>query len=194
MIGRDAVITALKAMNKPLEWGSPDTAQIYATSLWGENDRGVIILSGSAIEEVLEREIKKLMPQLNSDERAYLFDYNGPIGTFSSKIRMANALGIISRQIYRKIDLIREMRNSCAHSRQPLTFQSQPIFDAVMCLVHDLRMALPTQGDNDGTRKTFMTACLLIMMVALQMPIEEAHKKLREGLAKHKPSSDKPAE
>lgn len=194
MKGREAVITALKAMNKPLEWGSLDSAHIYATSLWSENDRGVIILSGSAIEELLEREIRKLMPQLNSDERSYLFDFNGPIGTFSSKIRMANALGIISRQIYRKIDLIREMRNSCAHSRQPLTFQSPPIFDAVVCLVHDLRMTLPAREDNDGTRKTFVTACLLIMMVALQMPIEEAHKQLRETLAKHKPSPDTPAE
>jgi len=195
MKGRDAVTTALKAMSKPVDLEAKDAIATYVNNLWNENDRGVIILNGSAIEEILEDQIRRLMPQLNSDERSYLFDFNGPIGTFSSKIRMANALGIISRQIYRKIDLVREMRNTCAHARQPISFQAEPIFDAVVCLVHDLRFTLPKPDDNDGIRKTFMVACLFLMMVSLGMPLEDAHSILRKGIAKHKPASpDTPAE
>lgn len=189
MIGRDAVMAALKGMSKPVDWESPEAIGAFSDSLWNENDRGVIILNGSTMELLLEREIKRRMTHLNGEELTYLFGFNGPVGTFSSKIRMANALGLISRQIYRKMDLVREMRNACAHSREPISFLSKPILAAVLCLVHDLRFTPPNGDDNDSVRKTFMVACILLMIAVLSGSIVTAHEMLREILGQGKATS-----
>lgn len=175
-LGRDAVITALKALTKAPDWDTPEGTAAFTKSLWGENDRGAIILSASSIELTLERQIKRQMPHLNSEERSYLFDFNGPVGTFSSKIRIANAIGIIGRQIYRKIDLVREMRNACAHSREPISFQTPAIYNAVICLTHDLRMTPPDKDDNGSIRNIFIIATLYLGIAATGTSPDVSHQ------------------
>jgi hypothetical protein len=50
------------------------------------------------------------------------FDYDGPMGTFASRIAVAYALGIFGPQTRHDLDLIRHLRNQFAHCRNPLSF------------------------------------------------------------------------
>ena len=195
MIGREKVIRDLKAMSKPIDWLSPDAVEGYIASLNGENDRGTIILQGSTLELLLDAAVKRQMPHLNKDESERLFGFNGPISSFSNKIRIANALGIISRQIALKFDLIREMRNACAHSREPVSFQSHQIFNSVVCLVHDMRLHIPAKDDHEGIRTSFLVMGLLLMATVSKGSVNEGHAILTALIKSEREASpDTPAE
>lgn len=86
------------------------------------------------LEEFLVERIKRLMPGINSEESARLFSYEGPIGSFSNRIRMAQALGVIDRTTRRKFEMIKEIRNVAAHCHARLTFGTPEIRDAVASL------------------------------------------------------------
>jgi len=48
---------------------------------------------------------------------------------------MAYAMGIIDKAYRKKIDLIREIRNACAHARFPLSMEKQVLRDACKALL-----------------------------------------------------------
>lgn len=61
---------------------------------------------------------------------ARLFDGYGPLGSFSAKIDIAYALGIITEQIFNDLKTIKDIRNEFAHPKELefLTFSSPDIF------------------------------------------------------------------
>ncbi|GBQ69292.1 hypothetical protein AA103196_2170 [Ameyamaea chiangmaiensis NBRC 103196] len=64
---------------------------------------------------LLERSIKSfLLPGSPADD---LIDgFNAPLGTFSAKIKMARALGIITQEEARYTDVMRKIRNIFSHT------------------------------------------------------------------------------
>jgi DNA-binding MltR family transcriptional regulator len=52
-----------------------------------------------------------------------LFEVYAPFSTFSAKINVSCALGLISLQKQRTLDLIRKLRNDFAHERKVVSFQ-----------------------------------------------------------------------
>jgi hypothetical protein len=128
--GREEAIRALKLHSKPLA-GNLD-ADALLTSVDGETDRGAVIILATVVEDALASKIKSKMGSLNADEMARLFGPDGPLGSFSALIRMGQALGIIDRPLYRVCDIIREMRNACAHSRRPISFDDDVLKNALL--------------------------------------------------------------
>ena len=122
--GREAAVRALKKFARA-NWIEVDES--FGDTLANETDRGVIILTATAVEDVLEYALQARMVDLNSDERARIFDADAPLGSFSARIRMAHALGIIDREQRAMCDLIRDMRNACAHSRRALSFRNKEL-------------------------------------------------------------------
>jgi hypothetical protein len=53
-----------------------------------------------------------------------LFGSNGPISTFSQKIKMAEAMRIIGPDTRSNLDYIREIRNAFAHTHRDITFDT----------------------------------------------------------------------
>ena len=96
-----------------------------------ESDRTSIILSAAMNERHLVERLSECLAGANSDEKNRLFAFEGPLGSFSNRIRMAQALEIIDRQTRRYLDLIREMRNAAAHAHPSLTFATPEIRSAV---------------------------------------------------------------
>lgn len=99
-----------------------------------ESDRSTLILHAALIEAMLVDMLKQHMPGLNSDEQKELFDFEGPIGSFSNRIRMAHALGLISRSDRKKCDLLRVMRNVCVHSHERITFRTPAVMAGIASL------------------------------------------------------------
>lgn len=125
--GLRAVLRALKRRTKGLD----DEAVDAVVEAWrGESDRGAIILAATTLEDRLQAAILGKMVNLNSDETSRLFGPDAPLGTFSAKIRLAQALGILERQEARAVDILREMRNACAHCRGDISFKQAELTNA----------------------------------------------------------------
>lgn len=75
--------------------------------------RSSIITAAALIDSMLGKVIEKyLIDDADTDE---LFSHQGCLGTFSSKIQLAYALGLISKELHDDINLFRKIRNRCAH-------------------------------------------------------------------------------
>ena len=86
----------------------------FRSSLDRETDRGCALLAVSYLEEELKVLLKKCLVE-RPDVNKYIFSYNGPLGTFSSKIEMAFFLGKISNEVKKELHLLRKIRNDYHH-------------------------------------------------------------------------------
>jgi hypothetical protein len=131
-MSHESVIASLKKLIKQdLISVAP---QDHAHHVMNESDRASIILCASVVEDMLVHRLQVLMPSINSDERDRLFNFEGPCGSFSNRIRMAQALSIIDRPTRKQIDIIKEMRNVAAHSHAPVDFGTPEIKEAAAAL------------------------------------------------------------
>jgi len=87
------------------------------------SDRATAVMFGSFVEVALERLLASVMrSDLNSKDKRQLFEYEGAVGSFSSKTIMAYALKLIGSTTRSDLDWIRLLRNAFAHSRMPFDF------------------------------------------------------------------------
>lgn len=135
MASEPAYLLALKAYSKS-RYGTADDVKSILDDFTNESDRGAVMLAATGVEDMLEYEILKRLPVLQTDNaaRKQMFEQDGPISSFSLKIKMAYALGIIDKDYRKRIDLIREIRNACAHCRKPISL-AVPEFQAVVKVV-----------------------------------------------------------
>ncbi|MFY8097859.1 MAG: MltR family transcriptional regulator [Flavobacterium sp.] len=98
-----------------------------------ESDRGCCLMAVSFIENEIEILISQ---KLVGSEKFIknLFEFNGPLGTFSSKIKMAFALGFISKSTMDNLELIRKVRNDFGHTYEPINFDTENIRQRIMQL------------------------------------------------------------
>jgi DNA-binding MltR family transcriptional regulator len=98
-----------------------------------ESDRGCCLMAVSFIENELEILISQ---KLVGSEKFIknLFEFNGPLGTFSSKIKMAYSLGFISKSTMNDLELIRKVRNDFGHTYEPINFDTENIKQRIMQL------------------------------------------------------------
>lgn len=75
--------------------------------------RSSIITSACLMETMLQKIIEKRFIKGFNEE---MFSNNGCVSTFSSKIDLAFAIGIISKEVRDDMDIFRRIRNDCAHS------------------------------------------------------------------------------
>jgi hypothetical protein len=78
-----------------------------------ESDRAAAILAASYLDSYLEECIKFFLVDDPYIEK--LFKGTSPLSTFSSRIDMAFALGLITEEIKKNLDYIRKIRNHFAH-------------------------------------------------------------------------------
>ncbi len=88
---------------------------------------GVALAGAAIIEQGLERVLLSRMRKLNRAKRDRLFEGYGPLSTFSAKIDVAFALGLIDPGIYDRLTVVRKVRNKFAHSVSTLGFDSPEI-------------------------------------------------------------------
>ena len=139
MVTHPAYISNLKKHARA-RYNHTDDLTEAASDFSNESDRGAIILAATTIEDKLEYEILERLPGLKNDEptRKRMFEQDGQIATFSKKIEMAYALGIIDKDYRKKIDVIREIRNACAHSRKPISLQNNVLWAACEAVILDI--------------------------------------------------------
>ena len=90
------------------------------------NDRMVVLLLGALVERELAAAIKSRMARLTKQELKQLFD-PGPLNSFDAKIKIARALAIIGRGGFVDLDIIRQIRNICAHAIHEVSFKTATV-------------------------------------------------------------------
>lgn len=125
-----------------------------------ESDRGAVLTAGSYLDERLGEIISAFL--IESRDAAELIDgFNAPLGTFSSRIKAAFAMGLIQKNEYEELNTIRKIRNEFGHSWKGVSFESQNIKD----LCKNLPWLGPAElesSSNERVRFNFAVAILLI--------------------------------
>jgi DNA-binding MltR family transcriptional regulator len=102
----------------------------FATALIGQRRRthaGIVMAAGAIFDAQLETALRHAMRPLSKQLCKRVFDSFGPLSTFSNKIVMAHAIGIVSAPIYARLEHLRKLRNAFAHSPDLLHFGSPEI-------------------------------------------------------------------
>lgn len=111
--------------------GSRSVSDLFALESelsYGLSDRAVAVLLGAMVEDTLRIWLLSHMrDDLSADEHNRLFGPDGASGTFSNKIMLAYAVGAIGSTTRHDLDLIRTLRNEFAHSRRPITFETDVV-------------------------------------------------------------------
>ncbi|KXI28120.1 MltR family transcriptional regulator [Paraglaciecola hydrolytica] len=108
----------------------------FRQTLVDESDRGCALMAAAYLDERLADLLKAYLV----DDRSVvgqMFDFNGPFGTFSSRIDSAYTLGLLPRNVRADIQLVRKIRNDFAHVSKPITFEDQPIISRCQALCLD---------------------------------------------------------
>ncbi|HEX7378303.1 MAG TPA: hypothetical protein VF278_14390 [Pirellulales bacterium] len=147
-----------------------------------QTDRGVAIIGGSYVENALEAYMRSVWRNESegSDEVKILpeiFNFSGPVGAFSAKIRIAFISRLIGRKAYKDLNTVKDIRNDFAHkivwdsmsaSHEPLRFSTASV--GARCknlelwppLLAGLQAGSHIHGfqvDTDDPRSRYIAAC-----------------------------------
>jgi len=119
------------------------------------DDRTCAIIAVALLEHRLERALIRSMYPLSSGARDRLLFGSGPLATFSAKIRVARAFGIIGPKVAHDFERLNEIRNVFAHTAHPITFRDRRIRNRLaglhnMLVVNSFIKAL--EGFRNGTK------------------------------------------
>jgi DNA-binding MltR family transcriptional regulator len=101
-----------------LEWVT------FTSELSKESDRGCALLAASHLDFLIEDLLKVKMVGTKKQVQS-LFDFNGPMGTFSSRILISFSIGLISKSYVKDLQIIRKVRNEFGHSPSIINFDNE---------------------------------------------------------------------
>jgi DNA-binding MltR family transcriptional regulator len=130
-------------------------------SLDAESDRGAAVLAGSLVENALGQYLERYCAaKAGIKVVSKLFGPTGPIATFSQRILVATAFGLIERNDQEQLDLIREVRNHFAHDPLSTSFLDAEI-QAKTCKLRFYSAAehFPELAAKGKHRMAFLLTC-----------------------------------
>jgi hypothetical protein len=131
----------------------------HVNHIMGESDRAYIILHAAALEDILLGYLEDLMADLNNDERSAIFQFNGPAGTFSSRILLGQGLGLITRKQRKHFEVIKALRNASAHAHGEFGFHTRQVKAAVASFFRPKDRASVMKWDAADTREIYGVIC-----------------------------------
>jgi len=131
--------------------------QDFRTSLTSETDRGSVLMAAAFIEDKLLQMLKDFMVKNKSIQKK-IFEGNGALATFSSKIQMAYLLGLIPKNIFDDLNILKRLRNDFAHNAKPISFKTDYVKDRCNAL-----QVVSKTAFRDDTKAYFLRAMTTIL-------------------------------
>src|SRR5690242_5975853 len=132
-MSKPSAVAALKTLTRaPID--QSQLSAIFSAVNEGD-DRSAAIVWAAMVDDALKAAIKRKMRPLSSTDEDKLFDGQGALSTFSSKIIVAYALCAIGQEQRNGLERIRDIRNAFAHHPY-ISFKTKQIFDVAMLLHH----------------------------------------------------------
>lgn len=128
----------------------------FRAALTAESDRGCALFAAAYLDASLS---DLLYVSLVSSKKIEddIFKGTAPLATFSSRIKMAYYLGLISPACRRDLDIIRSVRNDFAHKLEANSFEIPPTRDRCRTLVFSFR------EKQDDARSQFTASAMAIL-------------------------------
>jgi DNA-binding MltR family transcriptional regulator len=116
------------AKKAPIVPPNSEDLETLLRELSGESDRGAALIGAAYIDDSLKH---VFLSRLGGDEKTKLslLDFDGPIGSFSSRIKLAYCLGWIGTEFRSDLDTLRGIRNDFAHERAAISFSTESVRD-----------------------------------------------------------------
>jgi hypothetical protein len=144
---------------------------LLTRSLRDLDDRGLVLSLAAFAEEALGELLKAFMTP--SDASTQLIEgFNAPLGTFSSRIKAAYAIGLITKDQFLDLERLRKIRNEFAHSWKPVDLSKQK----VAALIDS--MAFSRIDDHfPDTRSEKIRSSMSCLLVEIRSSIHQIQKK-----------------
>jgi hypothetical protein len=140
-----------------------------------ESDRAKIILLASILDDMLTYRIEHcIQVTLTAKEWEHIFRFEGPMGTFSSKIEIAYIFGCIDIKTAKQLNTMREMRNACAHSKYSLSFAVLELANVVKHLFKPIGVFSPKEDTAQGIRDAFIAEMSILFHTLVTGSREDA--------------------
>ena len=162
------------------KWLEDLTAEITGS------DRACAVLAGAVLDDRIKSLLfSYLLPPMNEKEDR-LLGRSGTIESFSSRIELAYRSALISIEVRRALDWVRDIRNYAAHE-QGFMFENDQIKDRVANIIGALqnieKLPLKTLADHYGdTSKGKFVASVVILSFVLEFEARES------GRTRHQPN------
>lgn len=134
-----------------------------ADMLMDESDRGVVVILGSLIEDLLLDRLSESFVTLTPGQMKNLTRAGGLLSGFDDRINLAQALGIIDDDDTQALKIVKAMRNACAHSRLNIDFKTAELKNA-LALLFDDETAEVVRASDTGI---FLRICYITQFVVL---------------------------
>ncbi|MES2120659.1 MAG: hypothetical protein V4513_08805 [Pseudomonadota bacterium] len=131
---RTRILKALKDYRKREGFG-PLHGEVIDV-LMSESDRGAIILVAGVLEDVLAEYVIMQLPAGRA-RRVELLKPGGVLSSFQDKLALGRALGVIDDATLDSLDIIRQIRNECAHSMRVVSLKIPALNNAFGLLLSD---------------------------------------------------------
>lgn len=94
-----------------------------------ESDRGIVLVAVARLETTIRQLFESYfdLNKIPSNVKRNIFDFTGPLGSFSSLCHLSYAMGFISRKTFDDLKIIRKLRNRFAHTAEPVDFLDKGI-------------------------------------------------------------------
>ena len=110
----------------------------FRKALTAESDRGCALFAAAYLDASVSDLLYVSLVSNKSIEKD-MFEGTAPLATFSSRIKMAYYLGLISSACRRDLDIIRSVRNDFAHKLDVNSFGIESVRDRCRSLVFSYR-------------------------------------------------------
>ena len=101
--------------------------KVFNKTIAEESDRAKVILVAAWIDHLLEVKLKNEFSKGNAKARKKLFNQSGTFASFSAKLNTVFCAGWIDTDVYHDVQIIREIRNDCAHTIEPISLNDENI-------------------------------------------------------------------
>lgn len=143
-----------------------------------ESDRGVVVILGSLIEDILLERLMRSFVDLEPPQKKNLTRGGGLLSSFDSRITLGQALGLLDDDLAGMLHTMKAMRNACAHSRLDIGFSTPVLRDALSLLFDGENAAAIREGQSPvALRMMFIVAYVFVSAVLRGHSPEEASAK-----------------
>ncbi|QOF76074.1 MltR family transcriptional regulator [Variovorax sp. 38R] len=132
---------------------NPESVQRLLGTVDSADDRTcALVLAANLDNRLRELLIAHFLP-VDGSKKEEIFEGNGPLSTFSSRITVANLCGLLSEAEHHDLNLIRKIRNFFAHEEENLNFASQKISSRCKSLRLGQELHADHPNSDDGNIK-----------------------------------------
>lgn len=149
--------------------GNPDLDELNSLLevVDSHDDRGLVLSLAAFAEDTLGR---LLIAYLREEKQAkeLVAGFNAPLGTFSSRIKVAFSLGLLDREQYDNLEILRRIRNSFAHNWQGISFDRNDISALIGQLHQPLTLHEHSIDDERNRLREAITGVIIEIRLLLK--------------------------